>query len=199
MTATLDPSPSTAGVWEQYGGRLRRFIRRRVSNPADADDILQETFLKVHKGLSSLRRRERLASWVYQIARNAIADYHRRPRTAALTDELADRLEDDATSEQAGSDAFGEIARCLRPMAQRLPAKYRRAIDLVEFQGLAQDDAAVRLGISLSAAKSRVRRARGRLKRMLQACCRFEFDRRGHIIDSQPNEGPYASGAANGC
>ena len=82
-------------------------------------------------------------------------------------------------------------------MVRRLPAKYRKAIDLVEFQGLAQDDAAVRLGISLSGAKSRVQRARVKLKDMLQACCSFEFDGRGRIVDFQPNEGVKLW--ANGC
>jgi RNA polymerase sigma-70 factor (ECF subfamily) len=201
MIATSGPSPSTAGVWEEHGERLQRFILRHVSNAADADDILQETFLKVHKGLPSLKRQERLTSWVYQIARNTIADYHRRPRARALTEGLAERLEDDALSELGGFHVFEETAHCLRPMVRRLPARYRRAIDLVESQGLAQNEVAERLGISLSGAKSRVQRARGKLKDMLQACCRFEFDRRGHIVDFQPNSGAKlcASGDANGC
>jgi RNA polymerase sigma-70 factor (ECF subfamily) len=67
-----------------------------------------------------------------------------------------------------------------------LPAPYRDALVLTEFEGLTQKEMAERLGISLSGAKSRVQRGREQLKRMLLERCQFEFDRLGRIIDCKP-------------
>ena len=197
MTVTRTPEPETTRIWEEHGERLRQFIRRHVSNPAEVDDVLQETFLKVYKGLPSLKQPERLVSWLYQIARHAIANHYWEPQPAILPDEIAERREDYKLPEDGRSNAFQKTAECLWPMVRRLPAKYRRAVELVEFEGLGRDEAAARLGFSLSGAKSRVQRARGKLKAMLIACCRFECDRRGHVVDFQPNDG--ATLCASGC
>ena len=68
-------------------------------------------------------------------------------------------------------------------MIAALPDPYREALILSEYQGLSQKDVADRLGISLSGAKSRVQRARRQLREMFLACCHFEMDRRGRILD----------------
>jgi len=72
-------------------------------------------------------------------------------------------------------------------MVDSLPADYRQALLLTEYQGLTQRELAQKLGLSVSGAKSRVQRAREKLKAMLLDCCHFEFDRRGKVIDYQPN------------
>ena len=72
-------------------------------------------------------------------------------------------------------------------MVESLPADYREALILTEYEGLTQRALAERLGLSFSGAKSRVQRAREKLKAMLLDCCHFEFDRFGKIIDYQPN------------
>jgi RNA polymerase sigma-70 factor (ECF subfamily) len=71
-------------------------------------------------------------------------------------------------------------------MVQSLPETYRQAIVLSEFEGLTQKELAARLDLSLSGAKSRVQRGRAQLKKMLLDCCRFEFDRRGTVIECEP-------------
>ena len=68
-----------------------------------------------------------------------------------------------------------------------LPAAYREALLLTEYQGLTQKALAERLGLSLSGAKSRVQRGRTQLKQMLEECCTFEFDRRGRVIGWEPS------------
>ncbi len=69
---------------------------------------------------------------------------------------------------------------------EQLPEPYREAITLTELQGMKQKDLAVKLGISLSGAKSRVQRARKMLKDLFFECCHFEFDRYGTVIDYHP-------------
>jgi RNA polymerase sigma-70 factor (ECF subfamily) len=91
-----------------------------------------------------------------------------------------------ALEEDADRDVAQELIPNVRVFIGRLPEVYRQAILLTEYEGLTQRELAERLGISLSGAKSRVQRAREKLKRMLLDCCHFEFDRLGRIIDYQP-------------
>jgi RNA polymerase sigma-70 factor, ECF subfamily len=83
-------------------------------------------------------------------------------------------------------DVQAELAPSVAAMVNALPEPYREALYLTEYQGLSQRDLAVRLGLSFSGAKSRVQRAREKLKQLLLDCCHLEFDRRGRIIDYQP-------------
>ncbi len=176
-------------LWQEFHDRLYRFIQQRVNNPADADDILQEVFLRIHHRLSTVRDRDRLVSWMFQIARHAVIDHYRSSsrqwdvatereiELAANPDE-----EDSATSNQ-------ELATCLQPMLKALPSTYQEALQLIELEGMTQKAAAERLGLSLSGAKSRVQRGRQQLKAMLLQCCEIERDRLGNVLDYQLKQG----------
>src|SRR5260221_11649371 len=83
-------------------------------------------------------------------------------------------------------DVVSELIPCIQEMIDDLPVDYRQALILTEYQGLTQKELAERLGLSFSGAKSRVQRAREKLKQQLLECCHFELDRRGHIINYQP-------------
>ena len=93
-----------------------------------------------------------------------------------------------ATEPAAAQDIQEEVIACLRPMIDDLPENYRQAIVLTEYEGLTQKEISQKLGLSLSGAKSRVQRAREKLKGTLLACCHFDFDRLGNILDYQPKE-----------
>lgn len=165
-------------LWEQYSRRLLAFIRRRVSNDADAEDILQEVFLRIHRSLCCSDDWGKPDSWVYQITRNLIIDYYRRRReTVEISEDLATEADFEADDPQV------RLALSLRATIDMLPERYRQALILTEYEGLSQKEAAERLGLSLSGAKSRVQRARLKLRDLLLTCCHFELDRRGRIID----------------
>jgi RNA polymerase sigma-70 factor (ECF subfamily) len=66
-------------IWQQIHNGLRAFIAKRVANEAEADDIVQDVWLKMQRGLDGLKDRRRLISWIYQIARHAIIDHYRAP------------------------------------------------------------------------------------------------------------------------
>jgi RNA polymerase sigma-70 factor (ECF subfamily) len=156
-----------------------------VADDADAEDILQDVFVKVQRGLGSLRSADKTEAWVYQIARNAITDHY---RTRRPTEDLPRDLPqpEDAT----GEEGRAALLAAFRRMIDALPEPYREAVRLVELDGLTQRELAARLGISHSGAKSRVQRGRTLLKDMLLECCRIELDRRGGIVDCQPrNQG----------
>lgn len=167
-------------IWDEFTAQLRRFIAGRVRGEADVDDILQEVFIKIHRGLERLEDPAKLHAWVYQIARNAIIDHYRQgEQNVEAPSELPDRIAEEGDSE--GAEA--EVATWLRPMAEDLPEKYREALLLTDIEGLTQKELAERLDISLSGAKSRVQRAREKLKDLLLECCHLEIDRRGRVVD----------------
>ena len=165
-------------IWQAYHAGLRRFIRSRVGDDTMADDILQDVFVRIHSHVASLRERNKIKGWIYQISRNAIIDHYRSKKKSEPLPEGLEVPEIDA-----GDQARQEIERCILPMIRNLPEKYRQAVMLYEIEGLAQKKVAKRLQISLSGAKSRVQRGRAMIKDMLTACCRFEFDRRGAMVD----------------
>ncbi|MBI3611184.1 MAG: RNA polymerase sigma factor SigZ [Nitrospirae bacterium] len=190
----------TKAIWEEFQGRLKAFIARRVRDEADAEDILQNVFVRIHRHIGAVNKADRLVSWLFQVSRNAVMDHYRakaRQREvpagsaaeleAAESEESAARgglREDDGES----NSARRELSACLRPMMKRLPPHYRNAILLVELEGLSQREAADRFGLSLSGMKSRVQRGRGLLKKMLQDCCHIHLDAAGTVTDYEPKD-----------
>ncbi len=174
---------TTQSVWDAFHAPLQQFIRRRVSDEATAEDVLQDVFLKIHQHMETLKDVKKLEGWIYQITRNAIIDFYRssRPTTTLEAEEVLDMPE-----ELPDDDVVSELLPCVRAMVRSLPEMDRQALVLTEYQGLTQKEMAERLGLSFSGAKSRVQRAREKLKQQLLECCHFELDRRGHIIDYQP-------------
>lgn len=169
-------------IWYEFSAVLRRFILKRVGDEQAADDILQEVFVKVHRHLESLHDETRLESWLYQIARNAIVDHYRRvPALAALDEDVpfVSQDEDDEEFQMA-------LAASVRGMMDCLPEEDRTALILDSLAGIPQAEIGARMGLSVSGAKSRVQRARLKLRALMFDCCHFEFDRLGKVIDYHP-------------
>ena len=178
-THSRDTGP--ASFDEQIAGfvtRLRGFIRSRVRDAATADDLTQETLLKVYRSRAALRDSQRLEAWLYRIARHTVIDDYRRRKP---DEELPAHLAAEPADFQ-DAPMRDELHRSLRRFLDELPAAYREPVRLAEFEGLPLAKIALRLDLGLSAVKSRVQRGRALLKKKLQACCRFEFDRFGRII-----------------
>lgn len=169
----------TENLWQDYSLQLKRFIRQRVSDELTADDLLQEVFVRVHTHIDSLQDDTRLTSWLYRITRNVIVDHYRAGKPV---EELTETL---VWAEEGEADAAQSLLPCLRGMVDSLPEPYRDALRLTELHGLTQQELARHQGLSVSGAKSRVQRARAKLKKSLLACCHFEFDRRGNLLDYQ--------------
>lgn len=179
-------------IWQQLRDGLRTFIAKRVADEVEADDILQDVFLRMHRGIDGLKDQGRLVSWVYQITRHAIIDHYRAPARRrempvglaadVETTRMAPAMPVSADSKDSGEQR-SELAGCLRPMIEQLDTDYREALMLVELEGLTQQAAAKRVGLSLSGMKSRVQRGRRQLKRKLDDCCLIQLDPRNGVAD----------------
>jgi RNA polymerase sigma-70 factor, ECF subfamily len=179
--------------WRELRARLHGFVGRRIGNPEDAEDIVQDVLVRMHRNIDALLSADRLYAWAFRIARNAIADHYRSPNRRDVTGEAAAKVMDELAAGKAGgepsNEARTEMARCIAPMVRGLPSHYRQAIELTELEGMTQAAAAERLGLSVPGAKSRVQRGRARLRAMLVRCCEIETDRRGRVIAFETRDG----------
>ncbi len=180
---------NTEQVWEEFSEAIRLFIKHKVSDTSQSEDILQDVFVKIHSSIDSLKEDTKIRGWVYQIARNTIIDYYRRKIIKLESiDEIPLEEEGAANSinNMIEAEPAQKVAVGLKGMIDNLPEKYSQALYLVEFDGLTQVELAKKLGISVSGAKSRVQRGRQLLKDSLMKCCHFELDRYGAIINTYP-------------
>lgn len=174
-----------SGAWHDIERRLRPYVGRRVASAADVDDVLQEIFVRIHRGLSGLRDGESFGGWVYRVAQSAIADLARARARSVV--EFVEEAPDLATPQADGSDDLQrELGACVASFVARLPAAYREAVILTELEGLTQRDAAEMLGLTLSAMKSRTLRGREKVRGMFEQCCRISVDRRGRVTACEP-------------
>lgn len=167
---------------------VRRFVSTRVPS-ADADDVLQNVFLRAHDAVAHLRDEGRAEAWMLAIARKAIADYYRkRSRDASVpdnsaTEQTASAVPNENLSTYAGDhDVHEEVMSWLRPAAEQLPEPYRSALIKTDFEGIPQNLLARALHLSESGLKSRVQRARAMLGDKIQNCCEIEFGGDGRAI-----------------
>jgi RNA polymerase sigma-70 factor (ECF subfamily) len=185
---------TAAAPWQSVAAQLRPFLARRVS-AADVDDVLQDVWLRVQRGLPGLRDEERFTSWLFQIARSAVAEHQRArsrhplagapPGAEATAEIVAEPVDDDR-------DAARALACCISLFVARLASPYREAITLVELEGLTTRDAASMVGISISGMKSRVQRGRAQLRELFEQCCEIALDARGMVTDFTPRVHPRA-------
>lgn len=165
-------------IWNVYHEPLQRFIRYRVPNPSEAEDLLQTVFVKINTQLGKLKNADKMESWIYRIARTTIADYYRALKRLEKLE-----LSVPSPAEHEADNFTLEASQCIRETMRRLPAKYAEALELSEFQGLSQKEISERLGLSYSGTKSRIQRGRQQLKGLLLGCCHIESDRYGNIVD----------------
>ena len=176
-----------ATIYTDFRKVLLSFIKSKVNNHQDAEDILQNVFVKVATGVNDLDRKEKLQSWIYTIARNSIVDYY---RSNSAKKGIA--IEDDI-SESFSGDEYNDTTKgldcCLINFVDQLPEEYRNVILDVEMNGLKQKDLGEKYGLAYSSIRSRVQRGRYKLKQLLLGCCNIQWDTRGNILDVQSRSG----------
>lgn len=186
--------------WRELRRRLCGFVGRRVRNPQEAEDVVQDIFVRIHRNIDALSSAERLDAWAFRIARNTITDYYRSADRREVSGEVAAKAVNSAISSEGDelpNDARDYITHCITLMVRQLPDGYRKAIELTEFEGLTQTAAAKRLGLSVAGTKSRVQRGRARLRTMLLRCCEIETDRRGRVVAFEARGGEDFSACGN--
>lgn len=165
---------TTQEVWNQYANDVKRFIMSKVKNTTVTDDILQETFIKVHTKLHTLNDVTKLKSWIFTISRNAIIDYFKSTKQTFNSSDFDIPTED--------KDYNHTEKDCLHGILKNLPKKYRDPLFLSDIKGLKQHEVAVKLKQSLSTTKSQIQRARKLIAKGFMDCCGFVLNDNGKLV-----------------
>ena len=169
-------------IWNSFSKDLYRFILSRVKDSDAAKDILQDSFIKIQRNISSLKEEKSLKFWIYRITHNSIIDYFRKKNYDL--NEFNENYDIPDTKDKFNeNDRTSELAECVVPFINKLPAIYKEALTLTELKNYSQLELAEHLGISYSGAKSRVQRAKIKLKELFEDCCNISYDKYGNIMD----------------
>ena len=171
-------------AWLQHKAEIRAFLAYRCETPAAADDLLQEVFMRALAQQDKFCRLDNPRAWLFTVARSLLID---RMRLAKDQLPLPDDLCADPVADIAPVD---RLSQCLPRVLSELSAEDREAITWCDIQGMSQKDYAQRQGLTLPAAKSRVQRARVRLRAQLADACQIKFDEDGKVCCFVPRPLP---------
>ena len=172
-----DSKPNFSEVVRKLGGPLRGFLVNYCGNVDLAEDLLQETLIRVEKNLGKFRGESSLKTWVFRIATNAAIDHHRKQgsRVTVVPIDETEQIPDDVP-EIGEPLVISEMNSCVREKIDSLPADYRAALVLHDLEGLTAAEVASICDISLATAKIRIHRGRQRLRKVLTEGCDFYYN-----------------------
>lgn len=193
---TPGPAMDYAGI----RGRLLAYLRSLTGDPQLAEDLFHDVILKTLAAeMKTGARPDNMEAWLIAAARNAAIDHIRKNRRSGLqhNDGMSfETVADESVPDESGPDESGMaveiLSYCLRPMMEHLPEKYRTILMAFELERMPLKAISKREGLSLSAVKSRLSRARGMLREILVGCCKVRVSPNGSIED-------YDSETATGC
>ncbi|CAB1055918.1 RNA polymerase sigma-54 factor RpoN [Olavius sp. associated proteobacterium Delta 1] len=188
--------PDFKEIYKEFQPKIVHYLRRLLGNQ-DAEDIAQEVFAKVSRGLDSFKGRSKPSTWIYRIATNTAIDklrsasFKRSSENTSLIDEtiVADRNDsfDHMDPPPDQKVIRKEMSQCVREYIDRLAPDHRSVLVLSELEGFKNREIADILEISLENVKVRLHRARASLKKVLDDGCDFYRNEAGTLAcDRKP-------------
>ncbi len=153
-------------LFNRYREAIYRLLVQRLGSTTDADDLLQETFIKVYINLHRYRAEYTFGQWVYTIARNTFVDYVRRRQDDISIDErFAAPASPAPTPEESviNLQQRSQIEHCL----ERLAPRYRTLIAMRFFEEYSYEEIAAKLALPLGTVKTQIHRAREQMCRLI--------------------------------
>lgn len=173
-------APCLMKAWSACEAELLGYLRHRVGHIEDGEEVLQEVFIKAMRQGQQFCRIDNPRAWLFQVARNALADRLRVSREhVSLPDDLV------APQHDAPSPVE-DLSQCLPRVLSELSATDRQAISFCDIEGRSQQELADLLGLSLSGAKSRLQRARQHLRQKMESACQVRYDESGSVCGFTP-------------
>ena len=140
-----------------------------MPSPEDAEELLQDAFVKSLERNGDVRDKEKIVAWFYRVLRNSVVDYYRKAgRNPKEVSGIVADFEQFAT---AVPERQNEICRCLNPLLENMKPEYRDALTTIDLEGGSIRDLANRAGITEGNAAARVRRARGAMRKQVRMTC----------------------------
>lgn len=197
--------------WDNNKDKLKAFIRASVRQKSETEDILQEIYLQAAAHFATLQENDKFTSWIFTITRNYLyrhfqqekkflyveedvfemigeqSDFLQEQKTLRdLADQCMEKIGNPSALLQADIASIYEKILDQFPDYEKIPLIYLEAFVECDVKQISQQAFADKKGISLSAAKSRVQRAREKIKQLFMECCFFEFDARGSVVNYTP-------------
>lgn len=167
-------------IWKKYVHELQAFLLSRVDEHALVDDLLQEVALKAFVAFDSGRVVKHERAYLYRIAKHVLIDYvnksSKKPANYPLEPEEIAEL-----NEHSGM-------HCLQSMLAVLKPNERDALRMQALEGYSERDIAKHFELSLEGARSRIKRAKKRLRQAYEQCCEIERNHKNEVIDLVPKE-----------
>jgi len=168
-------------AWKNHEGELHSWLKTRLQNADDANDVLQKVFEKVMLQGDRFCAVENVRAWLFKVARNTLIDHHRiQHHDLPLPDGL---LED-----VPRLDAVDDLSECLPRVLSELSSDDRAIIVQCDLNGASQQDYADARGMTLPAVKSRIQRARKRLRDRLKESCQVRTNEEGKVCCFVPRK-----------
>ncbi|GGG55428.1 sigma-70 family RNA polymerase sigma factor [Bizionia arctica] len=165
---------TTQTIWNLYAEDVKRFILAQVKDATATDDLLQDTFIKIHTKKETLKDEAKMKAWIFSIARYTVMDYfreHKMPYSESQTETYSE-IE---TNKHTEHD-------CLYGILKQLPKKYRDPLFLADIKGLKQAEVAKELNVSLPTVKSQIQRARKLIAKGYMDCCDLKMNSEGFLV-----------------
>jgi RNA polymerase sigma-70 factor (ECF subfamily) len=169
-------------IHDQYYQRVKKFILASVRDESVADDLTQETFMKVQGNLDTLRDRSKISSWVFRIAYHLCQDHFRALKNSSAREEVHDGLVTLQEIPLQKKLEQEEMSRCVQDQLKLLPESLRNVLIFADVMEFTHQEIADILGLSVENVKVRVHRARKKMKDILKEKCTFEVDERNILI-----------------
>lgn len=169
--------PSFEQIAQELSPALLRYLQRYVGNPTVAEDLLQESLIRIARGLPAFEGKANVKTWAFTIATHVGADYFRAPerrQQMVEVDEAAAVSDPDPAIDER--IVINEMNHCVRQVIESLPTDFRAALVLHDLEELSAEETARICGCSLATAKMRIHRARLRLREALDQQCEFYRD-----------------------
>jgi RNA polymerase sigma-70 factor (ECF subfamily) len=189
-------------IFKDYQPRILRYLTR-LTGKYEAEDLSQDVFIKVERGLKNFRGESKLSTWIYRIATNTAIDSMRSPSykykmNEGITsepdqkDNLDTEDKDMFTGEKTESTdqqyVREEMISCIRNYIENLPENYKTVVILSELEGVKNKEIAEILDLSLETVKIRLHRARAQLKKKLESNCSFYRNEQNELSCDLRNE-----------
>jgi RNA polymerase sigma-70 factor (ECF subfamily) len=170
-------------IYYDYYERVKRFIFALVKDEWVADDLVQETFIKVQKNLNQLREESKLSSWIFKIAYNLCHDHFRKTSQSSKREQILSENKG-ILSEPLFQKEFEQhqMGACVQDKIRLLPESYQTVLVLFGLMEFRHQEIAEILDTTVENVKVRLHRARKQLKTILEKECNFEVDERNVLI-----------------
>lgn len=165
--------------YEELNKKIGDYVRSLTSDKDLINEVTQVVLIKIHKSIDTLQDQDKLTSWLKRIVYTSLIDHHRNMQKK-YNEKLQDVYDDENLKDNEDNQV---LSACIMTLLKNLPEKQRELLEIVELQGISQIQYAKDRNIPISTVKSRIQRAKKKLKEQITSNCFLNTDPYGNVVD----------------